>query len=220
MTEYNVKNVSNWINRNEGKGYSESYWVLNPMNMEKFLLKFPQTPNTGGHWVEKIVSELGSDLGLNMPEIDLVEYNDRKGCISHFFLGENQVLKEGKEILDVCITKDKNREKYTIENIIDTLKKYKLENEFIEMLLFDAFVGQQDRHEQNWGIIINNDVNGVISFSPIYDNSSALTRELPMSKVKQMLSDDMYYSNYINNSKSMIKIDGDEYVYYLLESGE
>lgn len=47
------------------------------------------------------------------------------------------------------------RKNYTLNNILNDLKEYDLIEEFIEILLFDGFIGQTDRHEENWGIIVS-----------------------------------------------------------------
>ena len=72
-------------------------------------------------------------------------------------------------------TKERNNY-YTISNIksvldnIDTnLFKY-----FIKIMIFDALIGEQDRHEENWGITEKQGKNFI---SPLYDNGDSLLRE-------------------------------------------
>lgn len=46
--------------------------------------------------------------------------------------------------------------------------------DFISMLIFDALIYNQDRHTGNFGFIIENKTNQIVSFAPIYDNGVSL----------------------------------------------
>jgi hypothetical protein len=50
----------------------------------------------------------------------------------------------------------------------------RLFNDFINLLIFDAFIGNNDRHFYNWGIIRNLLGNEKPIFSPIYDTARGL----------------------------------------------
>lgn len=65
---------------------------------------------------------------------------------------------------------------YTISNIKNKLDELdtKLFKDFIKIMIFDALIGEQDRHEENWGITKNK---GKYSISPLYDNGCNLLRE-------------------------------------------
>lgn len=42
MDKYRILNVSNWENTGEAKGYSKTYWLINPETRRKALFKFPK----------------------------------------------------------------------------------------------------------------------------------------------------------------------------------
>ena len=86
---------------------------------------------------------------------------------------------------------DGDREKYTIDFVDCALKFYGLEKfmpEFIDVLVFDCIIGNQDRHQENWGFIIPADtkqklqehVDGPQDFwrestvAPIYDSGKSM----------------------------------------------
>ena len=45
--------------------------------------------------------------------------------------------------------------------------------DFIKIMIFDALIGEQDRHEENWGIT---EKEGKSFISPLYDNGDSLLR--------------------------------------------
>ena len=69
-------------------------------------------------------------------------------------------------------------------------------------MIFDALVGEQDRHEENWGITKSGNE---YKLSPLYDNGDSLLRNF-----KDIIYAEAYYSgkkefdSYINKSKTII----------------
>ena len=73
------------------------------------------------------------------------------------------------------------REFYTLERITNTLKSHykeyhsELLEGFYKMVLVDAWLGNQDRHAENWGVIERkNGRGGQVSFAPLFDTSRGL----------------------------------------------
>ena len=87
--------------------------------------------------------------------------------------------------------------------------------QFLKIMVFDALVGEQDRHEENWGIIRNN---GEYKLSPLYDNGCNLLREF----YKQENAEKYYnglkdFEAYIRRSRTLIcKKDGNKYKHFEL----
>ncbi|MGK7920019.1 MAG: HipA domain-containing protein [Trichodesmium sp.] len=75
-----------------------------------------------------------------------------------------------------------------IETAIETVIGY---------LLLDAWIGNTDRHHENWGFIMNNSV----SLAPTFDHASSLGRELTDSQ-KQNKINNKVVKNYAAKSKS------------------
>lgn len=69
-------------------------------------------------------------------------------------------------------------------------------------MIFDALIGEQDRHEENWGVEKSENK---YEFSPLYDNGCSLLRNF-----KDENYANLYYNHekdfdaYINRSKTMI----------------
>ncbi len=96
----------------------------------------------------------------------------------------------------------------TIQFTYDSLKdKYKngqkIFNEYIKLLIFDALVGNNDRHFYNWGVIeTKNKKKGVeYKFSPIYDTSRGILWNIQELSLNKYIEDSKMES-YIKKSQT------------------
>ena len=129
---------------------------------------------------EKMCYEISKILNYDCAYIELAkDCNGELGILNYLFvdIGKN----EHTDIVSY-LNKDNNQrsEYYTISNIkkcLDELDK-KLFKDFIKIMIFDALVGEQDRHEENWGIIKTNNKYRV---SPLYDNGCSLLKDFKNS---------------------------------------
>lgn len=114
-------------------------------------------------WSEIMASEIGSFFGFDMLRYDIAYNNEEIGCISKSMVtaGKNK-LTEGISYLtgyDTTYNPDDkaSRKQYTFQRIKETLEYFRLENiifNIVEIIIFDSIVGNGDRHQENWGIII------------------------------------------------------------------
>lgn len=94
-----------------------------------------------------------------------------------------------------------------IKNSIDSLVNI---NEFYKIIIFDALIGNSDRHHSNWGIISINKIdknNKFLNFcmSPLYDNGSSLCAYEYNNDIEIFFKDKMKFEALINTkSKSAI----------------
>ena len=106
---------------------------------------------------------------------------------------------------------------YTLENIkkcVDMLNQ-DLFYQFLKIMVFDALVGEQDRHEENWGIMR---INGEYKISPLYDNGCNLLREFRKEDFAIKYYDGLKdFDTYINKSNTLIyKENGKKYKHFEL----
>lgn len=178
-------------------------------------------------WSEIITSEIGNLLGF-----DVLQYNvaangpQTLGCLSKLMIDTTiERLDEGYKWLirhqQSYNTEDRNA--YTFQVIDNTLKAIFPDKRFTEKLIstivLDCIIGNEDRHQENWGIIVTNSAENTsrssffkkpqtqtlsYRFAPIYDSGSSLGRELLEEKVDQMLRDNVQLEAYINRGKSEI----------------
>lgn len=78
-----------------------------------------------------------------------------------------------------------------------------LEKEIIKLIVFDAFIANQDRHCENWGVIQDA---SAIRFAPIYDNGASLGFNSTEERIKLMFKDEMMFKSFTNRGYSLIGI--------------
>lgn len=153
---------------------------------------------------EKMSYEIAKILGYRCAKIELAKDEENTlGILNYVFikLGEEEHTDAGS-YLNIS---EKERENfYTISNIkrvLDSLDTSLFE-EFIKVMVFDALVGEQDRHEDNWGItrIGNN-----YKFSPLYDNGCNLLNEFKNEEfAEKYYSGPRNFDSFISKSKTYI----------------
>lgn len=57
-------------------------------------------------------------------------------------------------------------------------------DQFVGYLLFDAWIGNTDRHHENWAVLRRGDAR---ELAPTFDHATSLGRELPVTKVRHRL---------------------------------
>lgn len=140
---------------------------------------------------EFLIARIGETLGLDMAYSRLVYDGTQVRFLSRYFLDPGtQELVHGSNILSqylndrtfVLDIEEKRLEKefFTLEETIKAIEVCFPEDsplileKFFLMLFFDAWVGVQDRHCSNWGIVRHIDNKHRPYFSPIYDSARGL----------------------------------------------
>jgi len=160
----------------------------------------------------------------------LASYEGMIGTVSEDFLmdGDNfyhisEIVSDKHNNIDSIITKLK--EKYPNKDIIEKLKA-----EIMDILIFDILIANHDRHNENMGIIENDDE---IKFCPIYDNELMLdyrsiyngeySLDIDNSESDENLIYKILYSaddTYLNKLKSKLSIISPENITTKLEEIE
>jgi hypothetical protein len=113
-------------------------------------------------WNEIIAYEVGSLLGFKMLRYDLAIDGEIMGCISESMINsDKEELIEGVKYLqayspDYDPGKKEHRTWYTFDLIEGALKAAKIGgfiNDILEIIVFDALIGNGDRHQENWAAI-------------------------------------------------------------------
>lgn len=149
--------------------------------------QYPDLPAT-----EYICNKIASLLGLNVPKYYLIRYQDTTDIDKVQSISEIEIQKKHDQAPITFITKNfmqgyvgtlhhiykylpKGETNYNCENIINVIKEQtgKLTDveKFVEICLFDSFIGNHDRHGRNLGII---DTGKNKKLAPMYDNPSFL----------------------------------------------
>lgn len=153
---------------------------------------------------EKMSYEIAKILGYDCAKIELAYDSEGKlGILNYLFIDVGNM--EHMDAVSYLNIHNSERSKYyTISNIKKTLDGIDktLFQGFVKVMVFDALVGEQDRHEENWGI---QRIKNKYRFSPLYDNGCNLLRNFKdESYAKSYYSGKKDFDSYINKSKTII----------------
>lgn len=123
-------------------------------------------------------------------------YNGREGSMSYSIINtKEKILIEGINFITMiypeyddekCLDPITQR-RYSIEMVQEVTKKFIPIDNFLKMLMFDYLIGNTDRHQSNWALILNN---GKMKWSPLYDNSSSLCAYIAEEQISDYLGKD------------------------------
>lgn len=185
---------------------------------------------TGHKWypnesvMEYLLTRIGQILGLNIAEARLIQAAGQVRYLSKYFLEPTQELVHGadiyagfvadKDFVEQIETENRARDFFTIQfthqALLDRFPNHaeKLFQDFLQMLLFDAIVGNNDRHFYNWGIIRDLTGKQTPYFSPIYDTARGLFWNESEQKIVTLHTDKNRLQNFLKKytQNSMPKI--------------
>lgn len=114
-------------------------------------------------WSEVIAYEIGKSLGFNVLKYDIAIDGQNMGCISESMIdSERQELVEGVKYLQAYMPEFDpavrgNKKLYDFHLIANALEGARIETlslePLLELIVFDALIGNGDRHQENWAII-------------------------------------------------------------------
>ena len=163
--------ITNWqknVHYSTG-GTRSKYIALNLENNEEYFFKGSKETPKGEirypteFWSEIVSSKIGQFLGFEMLDYNIAfdkNHKQKIGCLSKsMILHSENKLTEGISYLTGFNPKynpDEDKNKYTFQFIRNALTDFGLEKyieKIIEVIVFDALIGNSDRHQENWGVI-------------------------------------------------------------------
>ena len=188
---------------------------------KKYLVKFPdpiREKNKNISYINNAFSEyIGSNVfriaGFKTQNTLLGKY-DYKGkekivCACEDFTDNENVLYVF-ESLALSTNPDKKIET-ELNDIMEVIEENKMINteetkrKFWEMFVVDSLIGNTDRHNGNWGFLLNK-TTGNIEFAPIYDCGSCLNPMLEDEEIEKMNETEL--KNLAINCYSCLKENG------------
>jgi hypothetical protein len=205
--------------RPEALGTKEKFWLIPdaPSGLPALphLFKIGR-PQTGENWAEKVCCEILAQLHIPCATYHFAVHDGDKGVVSERFMPQDASFIPANMILAQTVPDyDGERRfrqfKYQLSTSIGMLRvllgvrpplgtptQYShltAADFFIGYLLFDALVGNTDRHHENWGIVIirTGDVSAPAEFhlAPSFDHASSLGRnETDASRRRRLTTQD------------------------------
>ena len=190
-------------------------------NDHKYLVKFPdpiREKNKNISYINNAFSEyIGSNIfkivGIKTQNTILgkYQYNGKEKivCACEDFTDEKHVLYEFENL--ALSTKKKKKIETELNDIMEVIEESKMINnietkeKFWDMFVIDSLIGNTDRHNGNWGFLLNK-TTGKVSFSPIYDCGSCLNPMLEDEEIENMSQIEL--KNLAINCYSCIKENG------------
>lgn len=176
----------------------------------RYLFKLSSTRYPEQFWVEILAYLIGIQMDIPVPPA-VAAFDSKKnqsGALIEWFLkpvtllGGNETYIPGGDYCQQYIpTFDRKKGKQhnfeTITQIFNELGRSDWKNYWAKTFLFDALIGNTDRHQDNWGIILtpylhpqNIDFKKIMRIAPVFDNGTSMGHEISSTKFK----------NYENNS--------------------
>lgn len=189
---------------------------------KKYLVKFPdpvREKNKNISYINNAFSEyVGSNIfkiaGFETQNTVLGKYNyngkEKIVCACEDFTDEKHILYEF-ENLALSTNPDKKIET-EINDIMEVLEESRnlfdveeAKRKFWDMFVIDSVIGNTDRHNGNWGFLLNKET-GKVTFSPVYDCGSCLNPMLEDSELEKVNNTEL--KNLAINSYSCLKENG------------
>jgi hypothetical protein len=168
----------------EQLGTKEKFWIEHDGAL--CLLKFGRQ-GTGEDWAEKIACELCTLLDIPHAHYDLATCRGRSAVLSPSIVETDGRLILGNELVN-RVSRDYDgalayqQTEHTVSRVLAALSLFtrvayrETWDQFLGYLLLDAWIGNTDRHHENWGLVVTKDRR--VNLAPTFDHASSLGREL------------------------------------------
>lgn len=197
-----------------------------------YMLKFP--PRSGRNpdmsYTNSCISEyvachIFSMLGFQTQETLLGHYTDSRGKTKQVvacrdFTEDGKRLIEFAQLKNTCIDSEQNGYGKELSSILETIDEQsiyppeELRSFFWDMFIADAFLGNFDRHNGNWGFLVDEQKQQA-ELAPIYDCGSCLYPQLDLVRMETILRDEEEINHRIYQfPRASIEEDGKKILYF------
>ncbi len=181
----------------EPLGTKRKYWYRDG---DRRILFKAEERGTGEDWAEKIACELCELLGLPHVHYDLAMELDSKkpGVVCETCAPPPSALCHGNQLLlaiDPKYQSDQSRRykvrEHTVDAVADAIQTIQLPptnwntnlptgiesalDVFVGYLMLDAWIANQDRHHENWGVLL---ADGKLHLAPTFDHGASMARNI------------------------------------------
>lgn len=206
---------------------------------EQYMLKFPPSgadKKTELSYINSCVSEhiassIFNIVGIQTQETILgtfdVNGKTKVVCACKDFTADGSRLFDFCSIKNTVIDSEHGGTGTELSDILDTIEKQRfvnpveLRDHFWNVFVMDAFLGNFDRHNGNWGFLYDNTTQ-TARIAPVYDCGSCLLPQTDEKTMRAVLSNaDEMNARILQFPTSAIKLSGNKLNYYnFLSSGQ
>ncbi|WP_448195716.1 HIRAN domain-containing protein [Raoultella planticola] len=172
-----------------------------------YLFKLSRDVFPEQFWCEIIAYLVGLKMGIEVPAAFPATYTNSEdvvenGALMEWFYDENQQAFTHASDFFFALNPEFESESgkhHNLNDLVRICRRFSLNGKFDKskqgweiwlpnMLLFDAFIGNTDRHQENWGFVFTGQPEGsphklLINLAPLFDNGTSLGCEMKMDKV-------------------------------------
>lgn len=188
------------------------------LNGENYLLKLPGSLKgrelkniilsySNGPVCEFLGSKIFSMLGMPVHEVKLGRRGDKIVALCKDFTSISCRLSEFREIkatYEPAFFNEKGEETDgtggSIDEALVVLRNHPIfqyvpnaESMFWDMFIVDALIGNPDRNNGNWGVLVGD--NKVLGMAPVYDNGNCFNDKWDDNKIMKFMSDEKLFLN-------------------------
>ena len=167
------------------------------LKLPMYALKNPNISYTNSCTSEYLGCHIFNMLGIKAQEtlLGTYKYHDKVKTVvaCKDFTSPGVVILDFASIKNQIIDSASNGYGTELSDIIDTINKQtvvdseELKEHFWNMFVVDAFIGNWDRHNGNWGFLYNQETDK-LEIAPIFDCGSALFPQIDDELIKKVIS--------------------------------
>lgn len=172
-----------------------------------YMLKFPPMPErnktmgyTNSCISEYLACHIFESLGFEVQQTLLGTYTDKRGkektvVACRDFTADGKKLMEFAHLKNTCVDSEQSGYGTELTSIIKAIEEQplievqKLKDFFWDMFIADAFLGNFDRHNGNWGILVDEQKQSA-QIAPVYDCGSCLYPQMDTGLIQTVLNDE------------------------------
>jgi hypothetical protein len=159
-------------------------------------------------WIEIIAYRLGKFMNIEVPPVYIGYKSGEKkfGALIEWFYEKEYSYYDGSMVMKARIENydTKKGTKHNLKTILDSVdENFRYVEHWAKILLFDSITGNNDRHQDNWGIAYKKDGSYIkdFQFSPAFDNGTSMGHEILEEKFIHF-NDKYRLNTYLLNEKA------------------
>ncbi len=195
------------------------------LNNENWLIKFPKSTRgfntieisyTTTPLSEYLGSHIYKSIGIDVHETILGVKDEKVVVVCKDFKKEENEFYEFREIKNDYVEglEDKinnlsstsSKDSIDIDEIMLIMNNnptftnnIELVDRFWDMFIIDSLIGNNDRNNGNWGILVDKNTNKV-NIAPVYDNGASFNNSISDERIKLILENEEKFINSVYNS--------------------